>query len=150
MVELLSFLAANGFASYIASGGGRDFMRPINQAVYGIPRECVIGSTAELAYISDGHSGTVIHKAEPDYLDDGRRSRWAVGAASAAAHSSPRATRTGTPRCCSSPSTRTNRPCACSSSHDDGEREFDYTAGAEQALEQADAAGWSVVSMKND
>jgi hypothetical protein len=34
--------------------------------------------------------------------------------------------------------------------HDDGEREFEYTAGAEQALERADAAGWTVVSMKND
>ena len=34
--------------------------------------------------------------------------------------------------------------------HDDAEREFDYTAGAEQALEQADADGWTVVSIKND
>jgi hypothetical protein len=46
-------------------------VRPISQEVYGIPRERVIGSTAELAYISDSHSGTIIHKAEPDYLDDG-------------------------------------------------------------------------------
>src|SRR4029450_6202093 len=42
--ELLAYLRANGFANYIASGGGRDFMRPISQAVYGIPRERVIGS----------------------------------------------------------------------------------------------------------
>jgi hypothetical protein len=34
--------------------------------------------------------------------------------------------------------------------HDDGEREFDYTSGAEQALEQADRSGWAVVSIKND
>ena len=34
--------------------------------------------------------------------------------------------------------------------HDDGQREFDYTSGAEQALEQADKSGWTVVSMKND
>ncbi len=34
--------------------------------------------------------------------------------------------------------------------HDDAEREFDYTAGAEQALEQAEADGWTVVSIKND
>ena len=34
--------------------------------------------------------------------------------------------------------------------HDDAEREFDYTSGAEQALEQAAAAGWTVVSIKND
>ena len=34
--------------------------------------------------------------------------------------------------------------------HDDGEREFDYTTGAEQALERAAADGWTVVSIKND
>ncbi len=34
--------------------------------------------------------------------------------------------------------------------HDDGEREFDYTSGAEQALEQARTSGWTVVSIKND
>ena len=34
--------------------------------------------------------------------------------------------------------------------HDDAEREFDYTAGAEQALEEAEAAGWTVVSIKDD
>ena len=37
MVELLGYLEANGFANYIASGGGRDFMRPICDEVYGIP-----------------------------------------------------------------------------------------------------------------
>jgi hypothetical protein len=34
--------------------------------------------------------------------------------------------------------------------HDDGEREFDYTAGSEQALERADTMGWTVVSVRND
>jgi hypothetical protein len=34
--------------------------------------------------------------------------------------------------------------------HDDGQREFDYTSGAEQALERAASSGWTVVSMKND
>ena len=44
MVELLGYLEVNGFRNYIVSGGGRDFMRPISQDVYGIPRERVIGS----------------------------------------------------------------------------------------------------------
>ena len=50
MVELLDHLTENGFATYIASGGGRDFMRPISQELYGIPRERVIGSSARFAY----------------------------------------------------------------------------------------------------
>ena len=48
MVELLEHLTANGFTTYIASGGGRDFVRPVSQELYGIPRERVIGSTARL------------------------------------------------------------------------------------------------------
>ena len=45
---------------------------------------------------------------------------------------------------------RTRPRCGCSCCHDDAEREFDYTAGAEQALEAADAGGWTVVSIKDD
>ena len=71
MVELLDYLEANGFANYIASGGGRDFMRPISQELYGIPRERVIGSASALEYVSDGSGGTITHKPEADYLDDG-------------------------------------------------------------------------------
>src|SRR5829696_7059172 len=71
MIELLGYLEANGFSNYIASGGGRDFMRPITQDVYGIPRQRVIGSSAALAYTDDERGGTITHKAEADYLDDG-------------------------------------------------------------------------------
>ena len=71
MVELLDYLEANGFSNYIASGGGRDFMRPISQDMYGIPRERVIGSASALDYVSDGDGGTITHKPEADYLDDG-------------------------------------------------------------------------------
>jgi phosphoglycolate phosphatase-like HAD superfamily hydrolase len=71
MVELLGYLEANGFTNYIASGGGRDFMRAITQDLYGIPPERVIGSTVALAYRDDGDVGNVIHKAELDIFDDG-------------------------------------------------------------------------------
>ena len=64
-------LDARGFSNYIASGGGRDFMRPVSQDMYGIPRERVIGSSTTFAYTSDGPGGTITHKPEADYLDDG-------------------------------------------------------------------------------
>src|SRR6266702_2796061 len=63
MVELLGYLEANGFSNYIASGGGRDFMRPISHEVYGIPRERVIGSSSTFEYTSDHRGGTITHKA---------------------------------------------------------------------------------------
>jgi hypothetical protein len=55
MLELLDYLRANGFKTYIVSGGGIDFMRPWTQEVYGIPAEQVIGSSVKVKYeIIDG------------------------------------------------------------------------------------------------
>src|SRR5262249_28373195 len=50
MVELLTYLRDNGFTNFIASGGGRDFVRAISRDCYGIPPECVIGSSVTLEY----------------------------------------------------------------------------------------------------
>ena len=150
MVELLGYLEANGFTNYIASGGGRDFMRPISQDMYGIPRERVIGSSSTFAYSSDGPGGTITHKPEADYLDDGpekpvriwnragRRPLLAAGNSNGDVPMLHFAHHRDAP---------TLRLLVL---HDDGEREFAYTAGAEQALKQAEDDGWTVISMKND
>jgi phosphoserine phosphatase len=150
MVDLLRYLDANGFASYIASGGGRDFMRPISQELYGIPRDRVIGSASALDYTSDDRGGTITHKAEADYLDDGpqkpiriwsRTGRRPVLAAGNSNGDIAMLDFTQHP----------DRPfLRLLVLHDDAEREFDYTSGAEQALERAAANGWTVVSMRND
>src|SRR3954453_22319741 len=71
MVELLAYLEANGFCNYIASGGGRDFMRPISQDVYGIPRERVIGSAPGFENTGNDAGGTITHKPGAAYLADG-------------------------------------------------------------------------------
>jgi phosphoserine phosphatase len=150
MVELLGYLEANGFSNYIASGGGRDFMRPISQEVYGIPRDRVIGSATALEYTSDGSGGTITRKAEADYLDDGpqkpiriwsRVGRRPLLAAGNSNGDIPMLDFTQHP----------DKPfLRLLVLHDDAEREFDYTSGAEQALEKADMSGWTVVSIKND
>ena len=71
MVELLRYLEANGFTNYIASGGDRDFMRPVTEEIYGIPPERVIGSSNALRYSRRRAGGTVAYAAEPDFFDDG-------------------------------------------------------------------------------
>jgi phosphoserine phosphatase len=150
MVELLGYLEANGFSNYIASGGGRDFMRPISQEVYGIPRDRVIGSSTALDYTSDDEGGTITRKAEADYLDDGpqkpiriwsRIGRRPLLAAGNSNGDIPMLDFTQHP---DKPSLR------MLVLHDDAEREFDYTGGAEQALERAETSGWTVVSIKDD
>jgi phosphoserine phosphatase len=150
MIELLAYLAANGFTNYIASGGGRDFMRPIAEELYGVPRERVIGSTSELAYTSDERGGTITHTAAPGYLDDGpqkpiriwsRTGRRPLLAAGNANGDIPMFDFTR----------HDDKPfLRLLILHDDAEREFDYTSGAERALGRAEAAGWTVVSIKND
>jgi phosphoserine phosphatase len=150
MVELLRYLEANGFSNYIASGGGRDFMRPISQEVYGIPRERVIGSSSTLDYTGDERGGTITHKAEADYLDDGPQkpiriwSRTGRRPIIAAGNSNGDVQMLEFAQHQDKPSLR------LLVLHDDGKREFDYTSGAEEALERASKEGWTVVSIKND
>jgi phosphoserine phosphatase len=150
MLDLLAFLEANGFTNYIASGGGRDFMRPISQEVYGIARERVIGSASTLDYVGNGDGGTIVHRAEADYLDDGpqkpvriwsRTGRRPLLAAGNANGDIPMLEFTQ----------REDKPfLRLLLLHDDADREFDYTAGSERALQSAEAEGWTVVSIKND
>jgi FMN phosphatase YigB (HAD superfamily) len=150
MIELLEYLEANGFTCYIASGGDRDFMRPVTQAIYGIPSERVIGSSNALRYEPDEHGGQVVYLAEPDYFDDGpvkpvriwsRVGRRPILAGGNSNCDLPMLRFAGGPA----------RPgLRLLVLHDDPEREFDYVAGAEQALDEARAQGWTVVSVKHD
>jgi phosphoserine phosphatase len=150
MIELLRYLEANGFTSYIASGGDRDFMRPITETLYGIPSERVIGSSNGLRYTPDEHGGSVVYLAEPDVFDDGpvkpvriwsRIGRRPILAAGNSNGDIPMLAFAGRP---SRPGLR------LLVLHDDPDREFDYVAGAERALEQAGEQGWTVVSIKED
>jgi phosphoserine phosphatase len=150
MVELLGYLKANGFSNYIASGGGRDFMRPISQELYGIPRDRVIGSSTALEYGPDDRGGTITRKAEADVLDDGPQkpiriwSRIGRRPLLAAGNSNGDIPMLDFTRHEDKPFLR------LLVLHDDAEREFDYTSGAEQALERAGTSGWTVVSVKDD
>ena len=150
MVELLDLLAANGFANYIVSGGGRDFMRPISEEVYGISRERVVGSSTTLAYTSDERGGTITHTPAPDYLNDGPEKPIRIWG------------RTGRRPLLAAGNSNGDIPMLDFAQHedkpflrllvlhDDAEREFAYTDGAEQALEQAGPAGWTTVSVRDD
>jgi hypothetical protein len=71
MVQLLGYFEVNGFTTYIASGGNRDFMRPVTHEIYGIPPERVVGSSNALRYEPDEHGGSVVYLAEPDFFNDG-------------------------------------------------------------------------------
>jgi phosphoserine phosphatase len=71
MLELLAYLRANGFKTYIVSGGGIEFMRPWAEKTYGIPPEQVIGSSIKTKFeIRDGKP-VLVRLAELNFVDDG-------------------------------------------------------------------------------
>ncbi len=150
MMDLLRYLEANGFTTYIASGGDRDFMRPVTHSMYGIPSERVIGSSNALRYLDDEHGGTVTYAAEMEFFDDGpvkpvriwsRIGRRPIMACGNSNGDVPMLRYAG----------GRDRPALrLLVLHDDAEREFAYTAGAEGSLRAAAEQQWTVVSMKND
>lgn len=150
MIELLRYLEANDFTPFIASGGDRDFMRPVTEEVYGIPAERVIGSSNALSYQEDERGGTLVYLEKPDTFDDGptkpvriwsRIGRRPIVAGGNSNGDIPMLHYTG------GPSRQGLRLLVL---HDDPAREFEYIAGAERSLERASRDGWTVISIKND
>jgi len=71
MRELLDYLRANGFVTYIVSGGGVEFMRPVTQKLYGIPPEQVVGSTILTEYAIVGDVPVLRRLPKINFVDDG-------------------------------------------------------------------------------
>jgi len=70
MLELLAYLRANGFKTYIVSGGGIEFMRPMTEAVYGVPPEQVIGSSIKTRYEMQDGKPVLMRLPKVDFIDD--------------------------------------------------------------------------------
>lgn len=150
MLELLSLLETNGFTNYIVSGGGRDFMRGFVHDLYGIPRERVIGSTLAYRFVDSDQGGEILQKPELDVVDDGpgkpiqiwnvigRRPIMAVGNSNG---DLPMMKFTGNSVL---PALRLLVV------HDDAEREFEYSAGAEKAISAVKTNEWTAVSIQRD
>jgi len=70
MLELLRYLRANGFKTYIVSGGGIEFMRPITETVYGVPPEQVIGSSIKTKYEYTDGKPVLMRLPKINFIDD--------------------------------------------------------------------------------
>jgi phosphoglycolate phosphatase-like HAD superfamily hydrolase len=150
MIELLRYLEANEFVTYIASGGDRDFMRPFASHLYGIPPERVIGSALGLGLGTAPGDTALLYKSKVEFFDDGPEKPvriWSrIGRRPLIAGGNSNGdipmlqfVRPGSPG--------TLRLLVL---HDDEEREFAYTAGAEDALTRAQSEDWTTISIKND
>ena len=155
MLELLAYLRANGFKTFIVSGGGIDFMRPWTESVYGIPPEQVIGSSIETKLeVRDGKP-VLVRLPELDFVDDGagkpvgiqrhigRRPLAAFGNSDGDLEMLRWTAAGAGPRFC------------LFVRHTDAEREWAYdrethVGRLDKGLDEAKARGWTVVSMKDD
>jgi hypothetical protein len=164
MLELLAYLRANGFKTYIVSGGGVEFMRPWTEKVYGIPPEQVVGSSIKLKYIFDGGAAPNWAGSKPpvlerlpeiNFVDDnvgkpigiqqfiGRRPLLAFGNSD------------GDKQMLEWTAAGSGARLMGLVHHTDGTREYAYDRDAtfgrlEKALDEASARGWTVVDMKTD
>ncbi len=70
MLELLAYLRANGFKTFIVSGGGVEFMRPWTEKIYGVPPEQVIGSSIKTKFVMRDGIPTIFRLPEVNFIDD--------------------------------------------------------------------------------
>ena len=155
MLEVLAYLRANGFKTFIASGGGIEFMRPWTERIYGIPPEQVIGSSGKTKYeVCDGKP-VIVRLPEINFIDDkagkpvgiqqhiGRRPIAAFGNSDGDFEMLEWTTGGPGPR------------FGLLVHHTDAEREFAYDRESPvgrlaRGLDEGGKRGWTVVSMKDD
>jgi phosphoglycolate phosphatase-like HAD superfamily hydrolase len=155
MIEVLDYLRANGFKTYIVSGGGVEFMRPWVEDVYGIPPEQVIGSRSKMKYEVRAGTPVLARLAEIDLIDDkagkpvgiqqviGRRPTIAFGNSDGDFEMLEWTTTAAGPR------------LGVIVHHTDAQREWAYDRESSvghlaRGLDEAAGRGWVVVDMKEE
>ncbi len=155
MIEVLEYLRANGFRTYIVSGGGIEFMRPWTERAYGIPPEQVIGSSAKTKFELRDGKPVLVKFPEVGSIDDGpgkpvninlhigRRPVMAFGNSD------------GDLQMLQWTAAGNGARFALIVHHTDAEREWAYDREShvgrlDKALDEAMSKGWTVVDMKND
>jgi len=156
MVELLNYLRANGYKTFIVSGGGVDFMRPWVEQAYGIPPDQVVGSSVKVKYDMMEGRPVLTKLPELNFIDDkegkpvgihqhiGKRPVFATGNSDGDyAMLQWTTTATGYPR------------FGMIVHHTDSVREWAYDRGShigrlEKALDDAEKYRWVIIDMKQD
>jgi len=155
MLEVLAYLRANGFKTYVVSGGGVEFMRVFAEQVYGIPPEQVIGSRIKMQYAMRNGKADLLRLPQIDFVDDkegkpiainamiGRRPIMAFGNSDGDFQMLEWTTSGSGPR------------FGLIVHHTDAEREWAYDRTSHigqliRGLDEAPKLGWTVVDMKKD
>jgi haloacid dehalogenase-like hydrolase len=155
MLELLAYLSANGFKTFIVSGGGVEFMRPWAERVYGIPPDQVVGSRAKVKYEPRAGKPALLRLPEIDLVDDKSGKvigiHQAIGRRPIAAFGNSDGDFEMLEWTTAAPGARLGVIVR----HTDGEREWAYDRDSHigrlaRALDEAPKRGWIVVDMKQE
>lgn len=155
MLELLDYLRANDFKTFIVSGGGIEFMRPWVEGVYGIPKDQVIGSSIKTEYNYNNGNPIIKRLPEIDFIDDkegkpeginkfiGRKPVFASGNSD------------GDLQMMRWAASNKLKSFMLYVHHTDSVREWAYDREShigrlDKGLDEAKEKGWTVVDMKND
>jgi phosphoglycolate phosphatase-like HAD superfamily hydrolase len=155
MVELLAYLRANGFKTFIVSGGGVEFMRPWAEKAYGVPPEQVIGSSIKTKFEVANGKPDLVRLPEINFIDDGPGKP--VGINQYIGHRPIAAfgNSDGDLQMLEWTAAGSGPSFMLLVHHTDGVREYAYDRQSsfgklDKALDEATAKGWTVVSMKDD
>jgi phosphoglycolate phosphatase-like HAD superfamily hydrolase len=155
MLELLAYLRANGFKTFIVSGGGSEFMRPWVEKVYGIPPEQVVGSRGKLKYEVKDRKPALMKLPEIDLVDDGPGKPVGIAQVIGRRPIAAFGNSDGDFQMLEYTSGGPGRRLALIVHHTDADREWAYDRGShigklERGLDEAGTRGWILADMKRD
>ena len=156
MVELLDYLRANGFKSYIVSGGGIEFMRAVAQEIYGIPPEQVIGSSGRTRYELREGVPVLVRLPELDFYNDKEGKPMAIQTFIGRRPLAAFGNSDGDQQMLQWTAAGAGRRLMLLVEHTDADREYAYRldpagmGNLETALAEARQRGWLVVDVKAD
>jgi phosphoglycolate phosphatase-like HAD superfamily hydrolase len=155
MVELLAYLRANGFKTYIVSGGGIEFMRPWVEKAYGIPREQVVGSSSKTQFEMVDGKPDLRRLPQMNFIDDGPGKPVGINQYIGRRPIAAFGNSDGDQQMLEWTAAGAGARFMLIVHHTDAEREYAYDRKSsfgklDKALDEANAKGWTVVSMKDD
>jgi phosphoglycolate phosphatase-like HAD superfamily hydrolase len=156
MLELLAYLRANGFKTFIVSGGGIDFMRPWVDKIYGIPPEQVVGSSGETEFLrtADGKA-ELVKLPRVEFIDDGPGKPAAINRFIGLRPILAFGNSDGDQQMLEWSATGTGARLEGLVHHTDAEREWAYDRDSsvgrlDKAWDEAVDRGWLIIDMKRD
>jgi len=155
MMELLAYLRAKGFKTYIVSGGGIEFMRPWTEKAYGVPAEQVIGSSIKTKFEMVDGKPELMRLPEANFVDDKEGKPIAINEVIGRRPIAAFGNSDGDQQMLEWTAAGDGPRLMLLVRHTDGAREFAYDRHSsfgklDKTLDEAKAKGWIVVDMKND